>query len=291
LVIKKKIVLLGDSAVGKTSLIRRFVFDQFEDSYVATIGSKITMKEQKLQHSSSVPKLTFMIWDIIGREGYHGLHARTFVGVHGAILVTDITRRETLDSLEKYWIPFLFKVVEDVPLVFVCNKSDLTDNFEFDPEDLIEVAKRYNSQSDVLLPSKLKSSYLTSAKTGTNVEQTFESLGHLVISPKKLPDPIKELYESLVALRLRRSSDLNTPVGALDSIILDFCDGFDDSRLSMLMLRQELSRAAFDINNPTKEGILRAVEYLAEAEAEYKDEKTIRSNMERRLEWVNNVTE
>ena len=176
---KKKIVLLGDSAVGKTSLIRRFVFDQFEDSYIATIGSKVTMKEVYLGRRVSTPKLTFMIWDIIGREGYHGLHAKTFVGVHGAILVTDITRRETLNSLEKYWVPFLFKVVENVPLVFVCNKTDLTDDFAFDPDDLMEVAKRYNGQVEVLLPSGLKANYSTSAKTGENVEHTFESLGHL----------------------------------------------------------------------------------------------------------------
>jgi len=290
-VVKKKIVLLGDSAVGKTSLIRRYVFDQFDDSYVATIGSKITMKELKFTRPGRVPKLTFLIWDIIGREGYHGLHARTFVGVHGAILVADLTRRETLDSLERYWIPFLFKVVDNVPLVFVCNKSDLTDEFEFDPEDLIEVAKRYNNEADVILPSGLKSSYITSAKTGANVETAFESLGHLVVSPKKLSDPIKELYESLMAVGMRRSSDLTTPVGALDKIILDFCDGFDDSRLSMMILRQELARAAFNINNPTKDGVLRAVEYLAEAESEFKDEKTIRDNLERRLEWANNVKE
>ena len=291
MVVKKKIVLLGDSAVGKTSLIRRFVFDQFEDSYIATIGSKVTMKELNLGRQVSTPKLTFMIWDIIGREGYHGLHARTFVGVHGAILVADLTRRETLQNLERYWVPFLFKVVEIVPLVFVCNKTDLTDEFEFDPDDLVEVAKKYNANVDVLLPSGLKSSYSTSAKTGGNVEHAFESLGHLIVSAKKIVDPINELYESLVALGIRRSSDMNTSVGALDTIILDFCDGFDDSRLSMLMLRQELARAAFDINNPTKDGVLRAVEYLAEAECEYKDENTVKANLERRLGWANGVKE
>jgi GTPase SAR1 family protein len=78
LTIKKKIVLLGDSAVGKTSLIRRYVFDQFEDSYIATIGTKVTRKELKIQRPHHSVDLTFVIWDLIGREGYHGLHARTF---------------------------------------------------------------------------------------------------------------------------------------------------------------------------------------------------------------------
>ncbi|UCG71122.1 MAG: GTP-binding protein, partial [Thermoplasmata archaeon] len=55
---KKKIVLLGDSAVGKTSLIRRFVFDLFEDSYIATIGSKVTMKEMKIKRPNRNVDLT-----------------------------------------------------------------------------------------------------------------------------------------------------------------------------------------------------------------------------------------
>jgi small GTP-binding protein len=291
LAFQKKIVLLGDSAVGKTSLIRRYVFDQFEGSYIATIGTKITMKELKIRKGGQVVKLIFMIWDIIGREGYHGLHARTFVGVHGAILVADLTRRETLNNLERYWIPFLFKVVEKVPMVFVCNKSDLKGEFEFEPDDLAEVARRYNGYLNNILPSHLMSNYSTSAKTGDNVEQAFESMGHLVLATQKLSDPVKELYESLVALGVHRSSDLRTPVGALDTIIVDFCDGFDDSRLSMLILRQELARAAFDINNPTKPGIIRAVEFLAEAETEFKDEQMVKANLERRMGWAKKVKE
>jgi small GTP-binding protein len=291
LTLKKKIVLLGDSAVGKTSLIRRFVFDQFEDTYISTIGSKVTMKELKIERPGKMVNLTFMIWDLIGREGYHGLHARTFVGVHGAILVADLTRRETLNSLERYWVPFLFKVVEKVPLVFVCNKSDLTGEFEFELDDLSKVAKRYNGNVNNILPSHLISNYSTSAKTADNVEQAFESMGHLVLSSKALGDPLKELFESVVALDVRRSSNLRTPVGALDTIIVDFCDGFDDSRLSMLILRQELARAAFDINNPTKAGIIRAVEFLAEAESEFKDENMVKANLKRRLGWAKKVKE
>ncbi len=289
--IKKKIVLLGDSAVGKTSLIRRFVFDQFEDSYISTIGSKVTMKELKLYKPGKTVKLNLLIWDLIGREGYHALHAQTFVGVSGAVLVCDLTRKETLNSLERYWIPFLFKVVETVPLVFACNKSDLKDQFEFSPNDLAIVAARYNGHVTEILPEYLEHSYSTSAKTGSNVERVFEALGYLLLSGKEMGDTVKELYESLIVLDLHRSSDSSTPVGALDTIIVDFCKGFDDSRLAMLILRQELARAAFDINNPDKAGVLRAVEFLAEAESEFKNEKTVKSNLSRRLKWANNVKE
>jgi hypothetical protein len=232
-----------------------------------------------------------MIWDIIGREGYYGLHSRTFVGVNGAILVADLTRRETLDNLERFWIPFLFKVVDSVPLIFVCNKSDLKDEFDFELKDLREVAMRYHGDLKGILPKKLKPYYSTSAKTGRNVERAFETLGHLVLAGSELEDPTKEIYESLVALGIHRSTDMSTPVGVLDAIILDFCEGFDDSRLVMLILRQELARAAFDINNPTKEGILRAVEYLAQAENEFFKADIVKANFEKRLSWVNNIAD
>jgi small GTP-binding protein len=289
--IKKKIVLLGDSAVGKTSLIRRYVFNQFKDSYVATIGTKVTKKDLTIQRPHHSVGLTFVIWDLIGREGYHGLHARTFAGVSSAILVADLTRKETLVSLERYWIPLLFKIVDNVPLIFVCNKSDLKDDYEFEYEDLCEIAQRYNKQISGVLPKGLSTCYSTSAKTGNNVEHTFESLGHLLVSSFDLKDPVKELYENFIALGIHRSSDKTTAIGALDTIIVDFIEGYKDPRVSTMILRQEVARAGLDINNPTKEEILKAVEYLAEAENEFKDEETVLANLERRQKWAYEIRE
>ncbi|MHA2238720.1 MAG: Rab family GTPase [Candidatus Hodarchaeales archaeon] len=289
--IKKKIVLLGDSEVGKTSLIRRYVFDQFKDSYVATIGSKVTKKQCIIKRPHHSVDITFVIWDIIGREGYHGLHARTFAGINGAILVADLTREETLDNLERYWIPLLLKVADNVPLVFACNKSDLEGDYQFEPKDIVKIADRYNGSLENTLPRGLATNYSTSAKTGSNVENTFESLGHLLISNTESHDLIKELYESLVALGIHRSTDKTTPIGALDAIIVDFCEGFNDSRTAMLILRQEIARSGLDINNPTKKDILKAVEYLAEAENEYMDENTVLDNLVRRKGWGRRVKE
>jgi small GTP-binding protein len=289
--VKKKVVLLGDSAVGKTSLIRRFVFDQFEDSYTSTIGSKVTMKEFTVRRASDRVDVKFMIWDLIGREGYHALHARTFVGVEGAILVADITRKETLENLERYWIPFLFKIVENVPLVFACNKSDLEGNYEFGFEDMEELASRYGGQSfEATLPG-VKSCYATSAKDGSNVEYAFESVGHLMLSDHKPDNTVELLLESLFATDYRRNLDKTTPIGALDAIIVDFCEDFNDSRIAMLILRQELARAGIDVNNPEKARILTAVEYLAEAESEFKDKEITIKNLKRRKEWAENIDE
>ncbi len=281
--VKKKIVLLGDSAVGKTSLIRRYVFDKFDDAYISTIGSKVTKKEMVVTKDGKETELRLMIWDVLGREGYVATHARTFAGVHGAILVTDLTRKSTLATLERYWIPLLFDVVEHVPLIFVCNKNDLTDESAFDLDDLRFVASRYNSGFKEELPEGHYSSYSTSAKTGDKVEIAFQSLGHMLLTDKIPDDPIKDLYESLVAMGKHRQTDRSKPVGALDAIIVDFCDDFEDDRVAMSLLRQEIIRAGIDIRSPSKEGLLKLVEYMVEAQSEYKNEKFV---MENRDKWL-----
>jgi small GTP-binding protein len=287
--IRKKIALLGDSAVGKTSLIRRYVFNQFEGSYISTMGTKVTMKEMKILKQEEEIELTLIIWDLIGREGYHALHARSFVGVQGVLLVADLTRKETLLSLERYWIPLLFKVVKEVPMVFIGNKSDLQGKYEFQPEELVNLAKRYIDIGAGILPNGLKSSYTTSAKDGDNVKMVFETLGHLVLAENSYEDPVNKISEILRATGIRRNTDKTTPIGALDEIIINFCEGFSDSRLAMLILRQEIARAGIDIRSPSKEGVSIFVEYLAEAECEFNNEKTVMSHLKKWSKLVQGI--
>jgi small GTP-binding protein len=291
LTIKKKIVLLGDSAVGKTSLIRRYVFDQFQDSYISTIGTKATMKELMIPQDDEDIDLTLMIWDLLGSEGYHAIHTRNFVGTNGAILVADLTRKDTLNNLKKYWIPSLLRVVENVPMVFVCNKSDLKNQFTFSLDDMEDIASKYNAEFINVLPDILSTYYETSAKTGSNVELAFESMGYMVALNKWKVDPVKELYEALVAQTIKRTSDKDTPIGVLDAIIVDFCEGFDDSRHAMPILREEINRAGIDIRSPSKGGILKFIDYLAEAESEFHNEKIVKSNLEKRKKWALGIKE
>jgi small GTP-binding protein len=265
------------------------VFNQFQDSYISTIGTKVTMKELKILGPKGEIEITLVIWDLIGREGYSALHARSFVGVSGAILVADLTRRETLNSIERYWIPSLFKVVDNVPLVFAANKSDLKGMFEFKIDELSELALKYNSGFKSSLPKSLTTSYATSAKTGNNVENAFESIGYMVAMDLEQADPVKELYESLVATKIKKTVDKSTPIGVLDAIIVDFCDGFSDQRLVMPILRSEIARAGIDIRSPSKEGIMKLIEYLAEAETEFIEEKKVNSNLKRRMEWTQSI--
>ncbi len=103
--VQKKIILLGDGEVGKTSLIRRFVIDRYDDKYILTIGSKITAKSLQIGVDKKIYDLNIQIWDILGQKGFTKLHHSSFKGTDGVLMVADITRKDTLISLARYWIP------------------------------------------------------------------------------------------------------------------------------------------------------------------------------------------
>ena len=170
LTIKKKIVLLGDSAVGKTSLIRRYVFDQFQDSYISTIGTKATMKELKIPQPDEDIDLTLMIWDLVGQKGFQSLKASAYKGTNGAFVVCDLTRPETIDSME-WWVDSLFKVSNQIPLIFLANKVDLTDDV---------VPPELRNKIETIMRKYKGTFYSTSAKTGKDVEAAFQSMGNML---------------------------------------------------------------------------------------------------------------
>lgn len=168
--INKKVILLGDGAVGKTSLIRKYVEDQFDDEYIFTIGTKVSRKDITVGTGDDEVIVNMVIWDILGQTDYHRTQAEAFKGAAGVLLVCDITRTETLKSLVDYWIPEFKKVAGKVPIVFLANKSDLKDQFKFTEAEFMEFAQKCVGPNDTPL------AYLTSAKTGDNVENAFISI-------------------------------------------------------------------------------------------------------------------
>jgi small GTP-binding protein len=160
--ISRKIVLIGDFATGKTSLIRRFVDDQFSDTYLSTIGVKISKKMITLPSEI----VQGIIWDIEGGTPTKPVNTTYFIGAHGCILVADITRDETLLHIEEY-IKLVREKVSSIPLILVLNKCDMME--EKDQQDMLQLAKeRYSADVEVF--------FLTSAKTGEGVEQMFHML-------------------------------------------------------------------------------------------------------------------
>jgi len=168
---KKKVCLLGDGAVGKTSLIRRYVFDDFDDMYITTIGAKVTKKVlvKKAKETNQQTKLTLMIWDILGQRGLQQLHNMYYASSHAAMLVCDYTRRETFEAL-KTWRTDLFGVTKNVPIILLVNKIDLKKQGQIKMSEIEDLAKEWKCDY-----------FLTSAKTGENVERSFKRLGNQLI--------------------------------------------------------------------------------------------------------------
>jgi len=164
--LKLKVCLVGDPAVGKTSLIRRFVVNAFDDTYLATIGAKVSKKEVDVALPSGVKlHATMFIWDIMGdsRIG-EVLKDAYLVGVQGILAVADLTRRETFRGVA-VWFDTVRRAAGRVPVVLAVNKADLAERAAFDSRDLEAVGQALGCPY-----------VLTSAKTGENVEEAFRRL-------------------------------------------------------------------------------------------------------------------
>ena len=255
--VKKKVVLLGDSAVGKTSLIRRYVIEEFHDHYIETIGTKISRKDIELKLEEREYSLNLQIWDVLGQKAYSSVQSKAFVGMNGALLVCDITRKETLESLKEYWLPTMTKVVQDPKLVFLTNKIDLLVDAQFTIDDVIEVASEY-------VVGDIKNCFLTSAKTGENVEEVFMSIAKMMVGQETIEDPTKEIFEELMAEGVYMEADKSSILGVVDMIITDFCREYGDKEKGMETLRGQFVKAGVEVSKPTRSGMERAVELLGE---------------------------
>ncbi len=168
---KAKICLVGESSVGKTSLIRRFVLDAFDDNYVATMGAKVTKKDVNvLDDTYGNILVNLVIWDIMGDKSFRELFKEAFFqGAQGMIAACDVTRKPTLIELSN-WIGEVSKVAGDIPVQIIANKIDLVADMEFDEDEV----RRYSDS--------IRSSYImTSAKTGENVEPAFDRMARSII--------------------------------------------------------------------------------------------------------------
>lgn len=169
-----KVVLVGEAAVGKTSLRRKYLGKGFDSSHIMTLGADFSMKDVQV-HSGDL--LRMQLWDIAGQSLFESIRAQFLNGTAAAILVFDITRRVTFDKLED-WLHELWETnnYSDIPLLIIGNKIDLNEDREVTEED----AKNF---VDSLKQNKnYKTSFVeyieTSAKTGENVSSAFESLAN-----------------------------------------------------------------------------------------------------------------
>lgn len=152
---KKKICMVGDFAVGKTSLTQKFVNNVFSEKYLTTIGVKIDVAE--------VDETKLVIWDVAGRDSLSPLNVNYLVGAAGYVLVADGTRPNTIGALDLLKSTVVERIGE-VPFVIALNKADDTANWSVTESDL----KRLSNNGWKVVE--------TSAKEGLNVEAMFKML-------------------------------------------------------------------------------------------------------------------
>ena len=170
-IIKRKICLLGAFAVGKTSLVKRFVDDSFSEKYLTTVGISVSQKlmppipsgplDDTVQHK-------FLIWDIAGLEKFDPVVMNYFRGASGALAVGDVTRANTVVALRTICNKFL-SINPEAVLVTIGNKIDLLPEGGETAVSLKQLASDYGSEL-----------ILSSAKTGQHVTEAFELLSRKI---------------------------------------------------------------------------------------------------------------
>ncbi|MFX1388511.1 MAG: Rab family GTPase [Promethearchaeota archaeon] len=170
-----KVIVIGPAAVGKSSLIRRFVEEKFTLQYKFTIGVDFS---SKLIEYRPDKKARLIIWDIGGQDRFANLRRNFYEGTHGALVVFDLSRAQTYPKM-KEWITDMNQILNrKIPIVILGNKSDLIPQIG----EVIdkEKPKKYSERNDSIYIE-------TSAKSGENVDEAFIELTKKIVDkmPKK----------------------------------------------------------------------------------------------------------
>jgi Ras-related protein Rab-11A len=166
---KLKIVVVGDSGVGKTNLIKRFISNEFSGNLKATIGVEFMSKTYRInKHLFKIE-----IWDTAGQERYKSITAIYYKGSKGALIVYDTTNQTTFENIDKWILELKEKTSNDIKLMIVGNKIDLKDERQVKNEDALKKA-------DTLGIPLME----TSALEATNVKEAFYDL-------------LKEIYKDM----------------------------------------------------------------------------------------------
>lgn len=168
--ITKKICLLGDFNVGKTSLVRRFVEDKFSDRYLSTVGVKVSRKSVSVKTDTELKQVDLLVWDLEGNTKFKSITPSYLKGASGSIIVADLTRSSTFKNLNQH-IKLFLEVNPQGAIIIALNKADLIPQEKL--EQLVENYQAHNFE-------RIVSIYTTSAKTGDNVEGMFDELATVV---------------------------------------------------------------------------------------------------------------
>ena len=189
-----KLLLIGNSSVGKSSLLFRFVENVWDDSFVPTIGVDFKLKTLEVNGK----KVKLQIWDTAGQERFKNITASYYRGGNGVLVVYDITDRDSFDNLNSWLIEIEKNANKNVYKLLIGNKCDLEDKRKVTYQEGKDFATSNGMQF-----------IETSAKTDTKVKDAFEMLTQEIIKANITKDKVMEKKEKTVHLN-HGGSDLNT---------------------------------------------------------------------------------
>ena len=166
-----KMILIGDSGVGKTNILSRYINNTFSETTKSTVGVELGTKVEEFNNT----KIKVQIWDTAGQERYKSITKTYYKGAKGALIVYDITKKESFQNIDK-WIQDLKEFgEEDASILIIGNKSDLEDKREVTTEEVKKKAEIY------------KIAFCeTSALKAKNIDYAFQTLIKLVAEKMEL---------------------------------------------------------------------------------------------------------
>ena len=177
-----KVVLVGESGVGKTSIVSRFTKDTFNEDEISSSSAQFISKTIKINEQS----IKFDIWDTAGQEKFRALAKIFYKDAKVIILVYDIVNKESFESLKKYWYKESSENSTADIFFVVGNKSDLYENEQVSDKEGKKFAKEINAIFK-----------LTSALSNNGIDRLFEAIGKKILNPNFNEDDINDLSNSI----------------------------------------------------------------------------------------------
>ncbi|MHA1321040.1 MAG: Rab family GTPase, partial [Promethearchaeota archaeon] len=166
-----KVIVIGDPAVGKTSLLTKFATEKFEETYLSTVGVQILKVTIELKEHDATVNL--MIWNIAGQPQFYMLHRPYFNGADGMLLVFDITRSSTFSNVNNWYSAAVKYGLSGIPRILIGNKIDLAEERKI----ILPMAEH--------LSEKFNAPYFeTSILNGENVKAVFQKISELIFNSK-----------------------------------------------------------------------------------------------------------
>ena len=164
-----KLIICGNGAVGKTTLLYRYIQGQFHSDTKMTLGVDFMLKEVKRGNR----EISLQIWDFGGQEHFRHILQRYALGSQGAIIMFDLTQINSLNNLDE-WVSICRKFGPDLPIVLLGSKLDLVEDIQVEDDYVLELKENYNFLDYIK----------TSSKTGENVKKAFDILLEKILQNK-----------------------------------------------------------------------------------------------------------